>query len=109
MDQYPLPKIDDIFANLSGGKKFSKIDLIQAYHQMEHDEASKQLLVINTHKGWYMYNRLVFGIASAPAMWQRAIEQVLQCIPHTQCILDDIIITGISDEDHKRNLSQVLS
>lgn len=43
MDQYPLPKIDDIFANLSGGKKFSKIDLTQAYHQMELDEASKQL------------------------------------------------------------------
>lgn len=109
VDQYPLPKIDDIFANLSGGKKFSKIDLTQAYHQMELDEASKQLLVINTHKGLYMYNRLVFGIASAPAMWQRAIEQVLQGIPHTQCILDDIIITGTSDEDHKRNLSQVLS
>ncbi|XP_062585296.1 uncharacterized protein K02A2.6-like [Saccostrea cucullata] len=54
-----------------------------------------------------MYNRLV--AASAPAMWQRAIEQVLQGIPHTQCILDDIIITGTSDEDHKRNLSKVLS
>ena len=53
-----------------------------------------------------MYNRLAFGIASAPAMWQRAIEQD---IPHTQCILDDIIITGTSDEDHKRNLSKVLS
>ncbi|XP_062600131.1 uncharacterized protein K02A2.6-like [Saccostrea cucullata] len=102
VDQYQLPKIEDIFANLSGGRKFSKIDLTQAFHQMELDEASKQLLVINTHKGLYMYNRLVFGIASAPAMWQRAIEQVLQGIPHTQCILNDIIITGTSDEDHKR-------
>lgn len=42
-------------------------------------------------------------------MWQRAIEQVLQGIPHTQCILDDITITGTSDEDHKYNLSKVLS
>ena len=109
VDQYPMPKIDDIFANLSGGKKFTKIDLTQAYHQMELDDVSKPLLVINTHKGLYRYNRLVCGIASAPAIWQRAIEQVLQGIPFTQCVLDDIIITGTSDEDHLRNLGKVLS
>lgn len=54
VDQYPLPTIDDIFANLSGGKTFFKIDLKQAY-QMELDVASKQLLVINTHKELYIY------------------------------------------------------
>ena len=74
VDQYPMPKIDDIFANLSGGKKFTKIDLTQAYHQMEIDDVSKPLLVINNHKGLYRYNRLVLGIVSAPAIWQRAIE-----------------------------------
>lgn len=56
-----------------------------------------------------MYNRLVFGIASAPAMWQRAMEHVLLGIPHTLCILDDIVMTGTSDHEHKHNLSRVLS
>lgn len=30
VDQYPLPKIDDIFANLNGGTHFSNVDLKQA-------------------------------------------------------------------------------
>lgn len=33
-ERYPLPVIDDLFAGLSGGQKFSKVDLNQAYLQM---------------------------------------------------------------------------
>ncbi len=106
--QYPLPRIEDIFAPLSGGEYFSKIDLAQAYLQMEIDEQSNKFLTINAHKGLYQYNRLVFGIASAPALWQRAMDQVLQGIPGTQCYLDDIIVTGKDDTDHLQNLQRVL-
>ncbi|KAL9967300.1 hypothetical protein ACROYT_G025499 [Oculina patagonica] len=77
-EQYPLPRIEDIFAKLSGGQKFSKIDLRQAYHQLEMEEVSKKYLTINTHMGLFQYNRLVFGITSAPAIWQRTIDQVLE-------------------------------
>ena len=48
-EQYPLPRIEDIFANLAGGQKFSKVDLRQAYHQLEMEEDSKKYLTINTH------------------------------------------------------------
>lgn len=107
-EQYPLPRIDDIFAALGQGKRFSKIDLAQAYLQMEMEESSKKYLTINTSKGLYQYNRLVFGIASAPAIWQKAMEQVLQGIPNTQCYLDDIVITGENDDAHLENLEKVL-
>ena len=50
-DQYPLPRIEDIFVSLSGGQHFSKIDLAQTYLQMEQEESSKKYLTINTHKG----------------------------------------------------------
>ena len=86
IDQYPLPRIEDIFASLSRGQKFSKIDLTQAYLQCEVAEECRKYLTINTHRGLYTYNRLVFGIASAPAIWQRAIDQVLQSIPNVQCV-----------------------
>jgi hypothetical protein len=39
-----MPKIDDIFANLAGGQKFSKIDLRQAYLQLPMDEEFMKLL-----------------------------------------------------------------
>ncbi|UYV77453.1 K02A2.6-like, partial [Cordylochernes scorpioides] len=109
IDQYPLPKIEDIFAILGRGINFSKIDLSQAYLQLELDEKSKEMAVINTHKGLYRYNRLPFGIASAPAIWQRIIEQILSGIPGTLVYLDDILITGESEADHLRNLEAVLN
>ena len=107
-EQYPLPRIEDIFANLAGGKQLSKLDLRQAYHQMEVTEECKKFLTINTHKGLFQYNRLVFRISSCPAIWQRAIDQVLKGIPGIQCILDDMIVLGNTDEEHLENLESVL-
>lgn len=107
--QYPLPLIEDIFASLAGGEKFSKIDLAHAYLQMEVEESSKKFLTINTHKGLFRYSRLVFGVASAPVLWQIAMDRVLQGIPSTQCYLDDIIVTGKNDDEHLENLSKMLT
>ena len=109
VDQYPLPRIEEIFANLSGGQRFSKIDLSNAYLQMEVSEGSKKYLTVNTHKGLYQYERLVYGVASAPALWQRAMDQVLQGVPMTQCYMDDIVVTGKSDSEHLENLDKVLT
>ena len=107
-EQYPLPRIEDIFANLAGGKKFSKIDLRQAYHQIELEEESRKYLTINTSMGLFQYNRLVFGITSAPAIWQRTMDQILEGTSGISCILDDMIVTGESDAEHLANLEEVL-
>jgi hypothetical protein len=104
-----MPKIDDIFANLAGGQKFSKIDLRQAYLQLPMDEESMKLLTINTHKGLYQFTRLPFGVASSPAIWQRTIDQILQGLECVQCILDDMIVTGKTEQEHLKNLDNVLS
>ena len=64
VDQYLLPRIEDIFANLAAGEKFTKIDLRQAYLQIEMEEESKKCLTINTYKGLYQYNILLLGVAS---------------------------------------------
>ena len=101
VDQFPLPRVEDILATLGGSDVFSKIDLRWAYLQMELEEESKVLATINTHKGLYRYNRLAFGIASAPAIWQKTIERVLEGIPKTQCLLDDIIVAGTGEEEHR--------
>ena len=108
VDQYPLPTVDDIFSNLAGGQLLTKLDLTQAYLHLEVDEEFRDLLTICTHRGLYRYNRLPYGIASAPAIWQRTMEMVLQDIPGTQVILDDMIITGKTMEEHLSNLAKVL-
>ena len=53
LDRYPLPKIEDLFATLSGGKSFTKLDLLQAYQQLTLDETSKKFVVINTPQGLF--------------------------------------------------------
>jgi hypothetical protein len=109
VDQYRLPKIEDMFAKLVVGQRFKILDLTQAYLQLPLHENSKELVTINTHKGLYRYIRMPFGIASAPAIWQRTIEEVLQGIPGIQVMLDDMIITGKDDQEHLQNLEKVLS
>ena len=66
-------------------------------------------MVINTHKGLFQYTRLPFGIAAAPAVFQRTTDIVLQGLPGVVCYLDDIIITGKDKLEHLNNLEQVLS
>ena len=74
LDRYPIPKIADLFTELSGGTTFTKLDMSQAYQQLELDDQSKSYAVINTHRGLFRYNRLPFGISSAPgifnALWR---------------------------------------
>ena len=84
---YPLPRIDKLFASLSGGQTFTTLDLSHAYLQLELKEESQELVTINTHKSLYKYTRLPFGVASAPAIFQRIMESLLQGLPmHGVCL-----------------------
>ena len=108
LDRYPIPKIEDLFASLTGGQKFSKLDLSQAYNQIVLDDDSKKYVVINTHKGLYRFNRLPFGVASAPGIFQRVMENLLRDIPHVTVYLDDVLVTGKDDDEHLATLDLVL-
>ena len=108
VDQYPLSKPSELFACLTGGQKFTKLDLSSAYQQSTLDEESSKLVTINTHKGLFRYTRLPFGVASAPAVFQCTIDAILQGIPQVICYLDDFLVTGQSDAEHMSNLETVL-
>ena len=109
INQYPIPRPEELFAALNGGEQFTKLDFSEAYLQLELDEESQQFMVINTHKGLFKYTRLPFGIAAAPAVFQQTMDIVLQGLPGVVCYLDDIIITGKDKQEHLNNLEQVLS
>ena len=70
VDRYPLPKGEDLFATLSRGQIFSKLDLSQAYQQVVLEDTSRDMVTINTQKGLLRYTRLPFGVSSAPGIFQ---------------------------------------
>ena len=100
VNQYPLPRPEELFAALNGGQKFTTLDLSEAYLQIELEEGAKAYTTISTHKGLYSFNRLPYGIASAPAIFQCLIEQILPKLPGVVCYIDDILITGKDDDEH---------
>ena len=109
LDNYPIPKTEDLLAQLGGGVEFTKLDLSQAYQQLELEEESKKYTTINTHKGLFEYNRLCFGIASAPGIFQRTMENLLQSIPNVVVRIDDILIAGNTSNEHRSSLNEVLT
>ena len=85
INQYPLPLSEDIFSTLEGGVLFTKMDLSQAYLQLELDPPSKELSTINTPFGLYRHNRLPFGIASASGKFQRVMDDLFRDLPWVKC------------------------
>ena len=108
IDSYPLPRVEDLFAALSGGKRFTKLDLSHSYLQLQLGEETKSLTTINTHRGLFQYNRLPFGLSSAPAVFQRTMDNLLKDLKHVTAYIDDILVTGSSEEEHLKNLEKVL-
>ena len=74
---------------------------------MQLDEESTKYVTINTHQGLYRYKRLPFGIASAPAMFQKLMVSVLQGITGVICYIDDILVSSQDELKHLEILSEV--
>lgn len=108
IDQYPLPRVEDLFACVAGTKIFSKLDLSQAYNQLLLDETSKELVTISTHKGLFRYQRLPFGVACAPAKFQKIMESLLTGIEGVIVFIDDVLICGKNVVENVERIEQVL-
>ena len=108
LESYPLPRIEELFAELAGGQFYTKIDLREAYLQLELEDSSQRYTTINTHKGLFQVTRLAYGIKSAVAIFQREMETLLAGVPHTAVFLDDLCITGSSPAEHLKNVKEVL-
>ena len=105
----PLPSPQEVFNKLNGGKVFSRINLSEAYLQIPVEENSSKLLRINTHRGLYKFDRLVFGIKVALAIFQQVMGTVLGSFDFTFAYLDDIIISSKTKEQHREHLNKVFA
>jgi transposase InsO family protein len=109
-DSYALPRMDDCIDSLGTAQFFSTLDANAGYWQISVAPEDRDKTAFTSHRGLYRFKRLPFGLVSAPATFQRAIDVILSSV-RFQCAityLDDIIIYSSSFEQHLRDLGKVL-
>jgi len=108
-ERHPIPTLEETLQALNGAAVFSKLDLLWGYHQVELHPESRVLTTFATHKGLKRYKRLIFGLSSAPEMYQYVVQHTLQGIPRIRNISDGIIVFGPDQESHDKNLDLTLA
>ena len=106
----PLPKIDELYTKLQGYKIFSTLDLRSGYYHigLSHSAKPKTAFVISG-MGKYEFNRVPFGLAQAPAHFQKLINEVLTNCNFTMGYLDDIIIFSKTEKEHLEHLETIFN
>ena len=107
-EKHPMPTIDELISDLNESTVFSKLDLSNAYHQLELEESSRYITTFSTHLGLMRYKRLIFGVNAAAEIFQKTIADLLNDIPGAKNISDDIIVHGKGQADHDKNLHLTL-
>ena len=107
-EKHILSSVEQILAQLSGAKVFSKLDANSGFHQIPLTKESALLTTFITPSGRFCYNRLPFGITSAPEHFQRRMSEVLHDLEGTRCMIDDTIIYGRDQEEHDARLEAAL-
>ena len=100
MGMPPHPDRYEVLEKLNQSTVFSKLDLRLGFHQLELHEYSTPITTFITHVGLFRYKRLMFGVNSAPELYQHVIRQVLQDCQGTANIADDIIVHGKDTQQH---------
>lgn len=108
-DKYPLPNINDLFDKLGKSAYFSTLDLASGYHQLEIKEHDRQKTAFSTQHGHFEFLRMPFGLKTAPATFQRAMDNVLRGLQGIHCMvyLDDVIIFSSSLDEHIQKLRTI--
>lgn len=106
--KHPLPLVTELFAKLSGGTVFTKLDLTNAYLQFQLDPGSRNLTTITTECGLFEFMSMPFGISTASSIFQREMDKLLSGLSHVAVFQDDIVVTGRDRQHHDEKLDAVL-
>ena len=97
---YPLPQVDDALAQLTGARIFSKLDKSSGFSQNPLAEESWLVTMFVTPFGRYCFNKLPFGISSAPEHFQKRMSRILEWLEGVICLVDDVLIFGWTKMEH---------
>ncbi|BES98796.1 Hypothetical protein NTJ_11610 [Nesidiocoris tenuis] len=104
-----LPSSEETLANIGDAKVFSKLDARMGFWQVPLSENSRKLTTFITPFGRFCFNRMPFGISSAPEHYQRRVAQVLEGLTGCVNMMDDVLIWGRTVEEHDSRLKRVLT
>ena len=109
-DEFPLPRIDDTLDQLAGRRYFSALDLTSGYWQVPLREGDNEKTAFLTPDGLYQFERMPFGLANAPATFQRMMTHVLASLGYEYVLvyLDDVLVHSKTFSDHLVHLEAVL-
>ncbi|GBL99711.1 Uncharacterized protein K02A2.6 [Araneus ventricosus] len=107
-EHYVIPSVDEIISRLEGKQCFSVLDLKEGFWQVPLDKDSAELCTFNSPFGRYKFNRLPFGICSAPEVFQKKNQKLFGDIKGIEIYFDDLIIAGKNKEEHDKILVEVL-
>ncbi|XP_062537659.1 uncharacterized protein K02A2.6-like [Armigeres subalbatus] len=106
-EHHPMPVVEDYIARLGRGNIWSKLDVKEAFLQIELAEDSRDLTTFITSRGLFRFKRLPFGLVTAPEAFQKAMDEILAGCDGAYCYLDDIIIEGKDVNEHDNRLEKV--
>ena len=108
-ETHPMPSVDDTLAQLTGAVVFSKVDANSGFWQIPLAEESQHYTTFITPFGRYCFQKLPFGISSAPELFQRRMSQILSGLEGVICHIDDVLIFGENTKQHDARLTAALS
>lgn len=108
-EKFILPSVEHTLGMLAGARIFSKLDANMGFWQVPLSEESAKFTTFITPFGRFYFNRLPFGITSAPEHFQQQMSLVLEGLPGTVCHIDDVLIWGMSQAEHDERLHNVLA
>ena len=110
-EKYPISDIQNILDQLGGNKYFTTLDLASSFHQIKVNDLDIEKTAFSVNSGKYEFLRMPFGLKNAPAIFQRAIDDVFREHIGKICYvyIDDLVVFGRNLTEHIHNLKVILS
>jgi hypothetical protein len=108
-NKYPLPRIEDLFDQMRGGRVFSKIDLRSDYRQMKIRPSDIPKTTFSIQYGLYEFVVMSFGLTNAPTYFMNLMNKVFMVYLNKFVVvfIDNILIYSKNDGDHGKHLRLV--
>lgn len=108
IEEYPILHVDTILAKTGDTKIHSKFDNNEAYMHVPINYESSLILTINTSKSIFRVTRLMYGVASALAIFQRVMKRSFANIKGLQVFFDDFTLSSINVTEHIEKMRDFL-